>query len=677
MSEEFNWLDYAEQEESAPEPARRGRLGRFRPRLPSLPRLRIPRLPGRPRMPRLPKLALLRRRRPDAALEQPSATDLLDGHDERPLDDLDDRLLTLRERSVAGPQPSAESRQALYDVDDVLVTPEILEKPGGVISAVALSKAQQQQVELLRDIVGGAPQADEPSGRRLFRSAPVFSLNAVPRVVGTGLLLLMASLPFVSSDFSEGELPPSDFAEDRPGPTTVYNLLDNLSADDAVLIGFEYGPTAAGELDPVADLMLRHIVAQRAVPLIVSSNPIAIVHAQNIIREINRSVDSTELILVRGRDYHILRYLPGGSLGLRELSENFADVVRVSAKGELTGLEFSSLSEMALIVLLAEYAEDMRNWAEQVVSEMDDTRLLAATGYAAAPIAQVYADTMDGITGLVVGYRDAYTYGEKLASNFGELPQAPPEVAPASPETAPVPPLEPTAEQEPQVEREPATAIPPPTETTLPSATAQQTSAPTATNTASPTVTNTALPTATHLPAATATLETVRIVEVISPQQVRIRRGPTTADDILQLARAGETFEVTGINDDGSWYSIALPTGLEGWIAEFLVEERTVTVADFQSGQASASASNNDERVYLRREIIVSLGKTRPRFYQSNSPVPGDELEYIWMRDRSREVPRLRAMTFGTLAAILLIAAGNVFYALAALRRRGRGAQKQ
>lgn len=673
MSEEFNWLDYVEPEESAPEPPQRSGRRRFLPRLPSLPRL--PRLPGRPRLPglpRLPKLGLLRRRRPEAELEQRSATDLLGGHDERSLDELDDRLLSLRERSVSSSQPSAESRQALYDVDDVLVTPEILEKPGGVISAVALSKAQQQQVELLRDIVGGAPQADEPSGRRLFRGAPVFSLSAVPRVLGTGILLLMASLPFVSSDFSEGELPPSDFAEDRHGPTTVYNLLDNLSADDTVLFGFEYGPTAAGELDPLADLMLRHIVAQGAVPLIVSSNPIAIVHAQNIIREINRSVASAEIGLERGSNYHILRYLPGGSLGLRELSENFADVVRVSAKGELTGLEFESLSEMTLIVLLAEYAEDMRNWAEQVISEADGTRLLAATGYAAAPIAQVYADTMDEITGLMVGYRDAFTYGEKLALNFGELPQAQPEVAPSSPETATVPPVEAKAEQEAQTERALATDQPLPSATPIPSATSIPSATPSPSATPAPT--ETLSPTATQLPTATATLESIRIVEVISPQQVRIRRGPTTADDILQLARAGETFEVTGTNGDASWYSIALSNGLEGWIAEFLVEERTVTAAEFQSGQASASASDADERVYLRREIIVSLGKTRPRFYQSNSPVPGDDLEYIWMRDRSREIPRLSAMTFGTLAAILLIAAGNVFYALAAFRRRGRDA---
>ncbi len=663
MSEEFNWLDYAEPEESAPAPSPRRGLRRF-----------LPRLTGRPRLPRLPSLPKLPfwRRRSDSAFEQPSATALLGGQDERPLEDLDDRLRLLRERAAASSQPEAESRQALYDVDDVLMTPEILQKPGGVISAAALSKVQQQQVELLKDIVGGAAQADGASEGRFLLSLPVFSLSAVPRIIGTAILLLMVSLPFVSSDFSEGELPPSEFHEDRHGPTTLYNLLDNLTSDDYVLVAFEYGPTAAGELDPIADLFLRHIVAQRAKPLIVSSNPIAIVHAQNIIRRINRSVASSGNSLQHGRDYYILRYLPGGSLGLRELSENFADVVRVSYKGELTGLQFDSLDELTYIVTITERAEDMRNWAEQVVSEVENTRLLAASGYAAAPLAQVYADNMDEIVGLLVGYRDAYTYAEKLKTNFGELLPAGLEVAPAvepvAPRAAAASQDEQSAEAQAQVERARATAEPPPTETLLPTFTPLPTT--------TPRPTNTALPTETDLPTATATLETIRVVEVISPQQVRIRRGPTTADDILQLALAGDLFEVIGANGDGSWYNIALSNNLEGWIAEFLVDEKVLTVAEFRAGRSSASARLPEERVFLRREYIVSLGKNRPRYYQSSAPIPVDVPEYVLMRGRSQEVPRLEAMTFGTLAAVLLIAVGNVMYAVGALRRRRRAADK-
>ncbi len=678
MSEEFNWLDYAEPEESAPAPSPRRGLRRFLPRRPRLPRLpgrpRLPGLPGMPRLPRLPRLSLPRRGSEDSSLETPSAPDLLGLQDERPLEELDEGLRSLRERSAAGAQFEVESRQALYDVDEVLVSPEVLQKPGGVISAAALSKAQEQQVEMLKDIVGGAGQAEETGGRRFLPSA-AFSLSAAPRLLGSAVLCLMVSLPFVSSDFSEGQLPPSEFHEDRPGATTVYDLLDNLTVDDYVLVAFEYGPAAAGELDAIADLFLRHIVAQRAKPLIVSSNPIAIVHAQNIIRGINRSVASSGNDLQRGRDYFILRYLPGGSLGLRELSENFADVARVSHKGELTGLDFDSLEDLAAIVLVAERAEDMRNWAEQVVAEVADTRLLAASGYAAAPLAQVYADSMEEIVGLVVGYRDAYTYGEKLENNYGDpLPAAlEPDARTDAPEVeAAVEPAaqeEQTSEADAQLELAQATATEKPPATEMPSPTVR--SLPTTT----PRPSNTAPPTATDPPTATATQETVRVVEIVSPQQVRIRRGPSTASDILQLALAGDMFELIGANGDDSWYRIALSAGLEGWIAEFLVEVKEATRAALQAAQASASARISDERVFLRREFNVSLGKNRPRYYQVNTPISGDIPEYVLLRDRSQEVPRLNAMTFGTLAAVLVIALGNVYYALGALGRR-RAADK-
>ncbi len=666
MSEEFNWLEYAEPEESAPAPSPRRGLSRFLPRLPRRPRifrtLRLsfrPRLPGLLRLPRLPRL----RRGAQPAPKQSSAADLLGTQDERPLEELDDRLQMLRERSAASLRSEAESRQALYDVDEVLTAPEILDKPGGVISAAALSKAQQQQVELLKDIVGGgAAQANEVSGGRIRLGAPAFSLSAIPRIVGTAVLLLLVSLPFASSDFSEGGLPPAEFQEDRHGATTLYNLLDNLTTDDYVLVAFEYGPAAAGELDSIAELFLRHIVAQGAKPLIVSSNAIAIARARNIIGGINRSVAFSGNELVHLRDYAILRYLPGGSLGLRELSENFADVARVSYKGELTGLEFESLDDMTHIVLIAERAEDMRHWAEQVVTQVERTRLLAASAYAASPLAQIYANSMDEIVGLLVGYRDAYTYGQKLDDDFGAL-------LPASdaPVNEPVSPNRALGGAESQaegagamVEPSPPTEPPPPTVAPLPTTT--------------PRPTNTASPTATALPTATATEESIRVVEVISPEQVRIRRGPTRADDILRLALAGDLFAVIGTNGDGSWYNIALSDGLEGWIAAFLVEEKTLTVAEFLAGGGEASARNPGERVYLRREIIASLGKNRPRYYQARGPIGGDIPEYVLLRDRSAEVPRLEAMTLGTLGAVVIIAGGNVLYALGALRRRRREA---
>lgn len=667
MNDEFNWLEYAEPVESAPPaPERRG-WRRF------LPRLRRPRLPGfirRLRLPGLPRLPIFRRRAETPA----SAADLIAGHEERPVAELDDRLLALRERS--GAVSSAE--QALSDVDELLVTPEIQHKPGGVISAVALSAAQQQQVEMLQEIVAGPSEYQEEGagGRGVLRSLPRLSLGGAPRVLTAAFILLAATLPFVSSDFAEGELPPAEFAEDRPSPTMFYDLLDNLSSDDYVLVALEYGPTAAAELDSLTDLFLRHMFAQRAKPVIVSSNPIAIVHAQNIIRRINRSLADSGLELAKNADYFILRYLPGGALGTRELSENFADVARVSAQGALTGLEFESLDAMALLLLVAEGVDDIRNWVEQVLPQVDHRSLLAATGYAAQPLAQAYADSNWRIIGPVVGIRDAYTYAEKLQTTFNDFRPAQPPLDPArEPVVEPVQEvaiIAPTLTEAPD-ESQAEISIPTP----LASATLTEvaSASPGASVTPLASATPTAEPSLTPLPSATP--EPLLLVVVTSNQQARIRRGPTTADDILQLAEAGDTFEVVGVNGDGSWYNIALYDGLNGWIAAFLVEERLGSADSAAAETPDDTASAPRERRVLRLDFRLSLSKNQPRYYQVNPPDTGIDWEYVLLRDRSLEAPRLQALTLGTLAAVLAIFVGSVVGALNAFRGRPRGKRSE
>ncbi len=686
MNEEFNWLEYSESVERAAAEAeensgRRG-LRRFlpgRPKLPRFPnilrRLKLPRLsrprwpglPSLPGLPRMPRLPGLRRKAQTQESVQPSTAELLGGQTNRPVEELDDRLRALRERSASGMMgapPAPAPNQSLLDVDEVLVSPAFQQKPGGVISAVALTKAQQQQVEMLKDIVGGPLGTQESDGRRLPRPTSVFSLSALPRVLGTALLALFVSLPFVSSDFAEGELPPVEFDEDRNSATTFYNLLDNIARDDYILVAFEYGPAAAGELDMLAELLLRHIFAQRATPLIVSSNPIAVVHAQNIIREINRSLSDAHAPLTADEDYYLLRYLPGGALGLRELSENFGDIARVSARGQLTGLEFASLQEMTLMVLITDSAEDLRSWAEQVLPEVTDMQLLVATGFAAQPLAQAYADSVEGVMGPVYGMRDAYTYGEKLHANFSALDPSPPEqepiVEPVQASDGADGATDSNAVSEPQIERDGPTALP------AVSASPEATATSAATETSQPT--STSAPTDT--PAPTATEATLLAVEVTSPQRVNIRRGPTTVDDVLALGYPGDLFEVLGTNGDGSWYQIALDNGLEGWVAAFLVEERVITASELAGEETNDSASLPRERAVMRLDFTFRLGKNQPRFYQAQAPAPGDRTELVLTRDRSQEVPRLQAMTLGTLAAVLVIVIGNLFYAARGLLRR-------
>ena len=77
----------------------------------------------------------------------------------------------------------------------------------------------------------------------------------------------------------------------------------------------------------------------------------------------------------------------------------------------------------------------------------------------------------------------------------------------------------------------------------------------------------------------------------------------------------------------------------------------------------------------MQFDFSLRLGKTRPRFYQANPPAQGDRAEFVLLRDGRQEEQRLDAMTLGTIAAVLVIVAGNVFYMMQALTRRRRASQ--
>lgn len=678
MNDDFNWLPYDEEtrQEAAPPRRRRRVFLRFLPGF-------LRRSRAEPTEATAADMALQQGQSPAEALSQgpsegPSEASFESPSEspfEKPIEELDQRLQALRERAQPGPQTDASSpRAALYDVDDLLARPEIIHRPGGLISPLALSKAQQEQVELLRDMVGGsAPQDEETNfsrGRGGFfsRGERVFSLRAIPNMLVSLFLLLVLALPFASAGFTsinDGDLPPPDFPDDRRGAQAAFALLDSLTGADYALVAFEYGPTAAGELDELADVMLRHIFAQGTKPIIVSSNPIAVAHARNVIAAIERSVAPLGSTLEENRDYFILRFLSGGALGLRDLSGNFGSIASTSARGQPTGLALPSLDSMKLIALIAERAENLRHWAEQVATETDSA-FIAAVGYAAQPLAQPYVDAHDDIVGMFVGLRDAYTYMQKLQANYANFDLQPRrvqadakiEIAPDDEQAAPT--------FTPLAVLNQATALSAATATSPPVPTVQPTVQPTITPTAIPTEPPTATPQPTLEPTATNT--PLPRVEVIAAGLINIRRQPNTTSDILAVASAGDTFPVLGESDDGAWINILLPGNLQAWVATFLVEP----VLPGADEQLKASDPARSEQVLLRLGFSLRLGNDPPRMYQANPPPQTDRAEFVLLREDRQAEQRLDAMTLGTIAAVLVIVAGNLFYALRALSRRGR-----
>ena len=549
----------------------------------------------------------------------------------------------------------------------------------------------------------GGKAADADAGTSRSRLSSLRSVASPGGLVS--LLLALAvfagvALPFVSSDVAAGELPIPAFGDDRPMAREVYDQLQGLLPGETALLALEYGPTAAGELDGLTDLALRHILARGGMPVIVSGNPIAIAHARNIIKGIAQSVAPHGIQIVENRDYVILRYLSGGIQGLRDLSRNFSSATRNSARGELTGLTLKSLDDFTLMALVAERAEDVRNWAEHIAPETS-TPLLVITGFAAQPLAQPYVAHVAGIDGMLIGIRDVYTYGEMLQSAYAAYDTAPrPTLTPtltivptltAAPSDTPV--ATQTAAPEPSPTPK-ATVAPPPTDTPtpapsalpssvaslLPRASAEMTRilptdrAPDADHTqaaATDSVVATVVAQAQVASAATPepseTPQPALLAVVKGPQQARIRRDASTASPIVGLASEGESLTVLGENDDGSWLRVEMSNGWRGWIAEFLVEQ-----TDEDSGSLDGSASAPAEESLLQLRVSLELGKNRPRFYQAQTLPKGVRPEFVLRRDSRFEEARLHAMTIGVTTAVAIVILGNAMSLMRALLHRRR-----
>ena len=673
----------------------------------------------------------------DVGDDETSAAAIIRQQEDKPLEDLDDRLQALRERGIsAGAREETSTSPApevLAEVDNALIAPTIAHETEGIVSDITLTASQQKQAELLQKIVGvtitptvetdesGVPMV-ESSRRR--RSLPKIGLG---RLAVALIILLVLILPFIAN-FSIGSLPPLAFGRDNPNANAVFAQIENLNSGDYVLVGFEYGPTAAGELDSVADILLRHIFSQGAVPIIVSSNPVGVVHAQNILRDIEQSVGQHGLVMTANQDYYVARYLTGGTLGLRDLSQNFESTVNINVKGEPTNLNLTSLNDMALMLLIAERADDIRNWSEQVAPSTS-TNFVAATGYSAQPMAEPYVSQTEGILGLVIGYRDAYTYGEMLQAVYATPTLAPTETFTATFTVTNTP--EPSATPQPTDTPEPDTAAP--TEDSGPDGvtttnitgtdgeddepttepTATNTPVPTDTPTTEPTATNTSVPT--NTPTSTPTLSpTPRLITVIivnSPQgSVNVRTGASVNFPVLTTVNDGDVFQVIGENEEGDWFNFLLPDGREGWIASFLVEQVDLPETDFEGEvQSDDSADAGTGVTVLQVSYRRRMGKNQVRFFQQQdptetatvtgtpptatptftpsqtftptttptatftpSPTPDPRAGYVFSRDRRQEEPRLNAMTMGTIAAVILILFGNIYFGLQAIARRRR-----
>jgi len=484
------------------------------------------------------------------------------------------------------------------------------------------------------------------------------------------VMLVAVIAPFFVSSLRIGELPPNAFTAGSR-QAAAFDRVDALRPGELVLIGVEYGATAAAELDLMTDTLIRHVLLRGGRPVIISGNPVALLRTSNLLRTLNADAEflarmnATEP-LMPNLDTFVVRYLPGSVLGLRAFSENTALLILTDIEGQANGLNVDSLDDFALITLIAERPEDVRAYAEQI-APLAGSPLIAAVSYSAAPLTEPYADSPftigSPIAGLLVGYGDAYTYSAMIDS----VNAVPRNVIPALPTPEPTliqPTPEPPPEQVAPVDATPVdgTLVDPnatPVDGTLvdPNATPGE-------------------ETPTEVPS-----ESNEVFAIVSGSSatVRLRGGPGTDFSIVDNLPSGTRVAVLGYNDAGDWVNVRLSDGREGWISEPLLrleqpqssQKRDLVAKPVQQEDTPTRRATSTPRTTrtisptelptLENTIETTIEVTAEAAPEIAPPPTLDSRDGRWY-----------AQTLGTVAAATLIGFGTLINLVRAIFRRRR-----
>jgi hypothetical protein len=598
-----------------------------------------------------------------------SATAMARQLSDKPEQELSDRLQKLRQRAtdemlaVDVPTPADDSmKDVLPGLSDTLAPAPVVTEVSGLIGGAVLNSLQQQHVSLLRDMLGlrdapapvrgqklsaidltyEAPHLQEDASEFNFEeeapaqpvslqpaavpiSAPVQKRQRIYRIDRLILSLLLVAgmtLPFLVSETRFGELPPAAFAANSD-ENAAFEQIERLQQYDLVLVALEYGPAAAGEMDSMTEAMLRHILLRGARPIFISGNPFGVLRAQTFIDTVN--ADTEFLRSMRQRvpleanvEYFISRFLPGSAVGLRAFSESTADLLTVEINGQTIGLNLESLSNLSLILLLTDRAEDVRAYAEQI-APLAGRPLVVAVNYTSAPLAEPYAALPASIRGFLSGYGDAITYQQMLGSveivERGSRPIIPQALTSPEPQAP--------AQATPEASGTPGTSD------------------------------ATGTPESTSAPAASPTGLTAIVV---SADGANLRAGPgTDFTRVIGLAR-NTVLSVLGFNDDGEWVNVRTEDGTVGWVSAGLV---VVSEAEADADPVATPTAS--------ALLPASNGSARLAQQGAEEPLLAEE------EAAGMEAYRWYAMNIGIILSIVIIALGAVLGVLRGLvRRRSR-----
>jgi hypothetical protein len=253
------------------------------------------------------------------------------------------------------------------------------------------SAAQIEALALLQRLA--AAPFSEPAPLPAAAQPSVWRRVGVERALYLALLIVLIIGLIVPLPDSFGlAAPPS-----APGAAELFAQIDKLSENDIVLVGYEWDARRSSELRPLEDAVLGHLIQRKVKLVLASTDPQGTLLLFDFRDQLEKAGYRKG-----GEDYILLGYKPGAELALRQFAQDFRGVLMSDFQGNdatisalATGTDpskprLTSLGDFSMVMVLADEAQDVQGWMEQVHRSATQVPLAFLLPAETAPVVQPY-----------------------------------------------------------------------------------------------------------------------------------------------------------------------------------------------------------------------------------------------------------------------------------------------
>ena len=266
-------------------------------------------------------------------------------------------------------------------------------KPKTYSLKLQASNEQQSSAVMLEQMLGA-----EVHPKPIVTQPVVLSQRVLRWLIAFLILLVVVGTVFTGTQVN---LMPTSAP---PETSAALHYVQNVPADSAVLLIFDYEAAQSGEMEAAAAPLVDHMLILKNPRLsMVSSTPTGTGLAERFIKIMQQDRGDYK----RGERFTNLGYLPGGAAGILAFAENPVSVKSLSTDGvnawNTPALKnVQQLSEFAAIILITSDAESARIWVEQTEQTRGETPFLVVSSAQSGPMILPYVQSGQ-VNGMVTG----------------------------------------------------------------------------------------------------------------------------------------------------------------------------------------------------------------------------------------------------------------------------------